>query len=272
MWKMTGRRNLPMVDDDSWYGDAAAHDIFAWAGYPDDFNPSQAAGGFMVHDTEDPENLGSFKLPFAKVVDGRLKASKSGISAVKQRLSATDIPTDLKDTVMAACDKYQGMMKKAGMMGKETPVYTYTWVGFPMNAWEDRDPEKEHRIIPLKLIESDIAYQAGRIEAGSAQDYGPLQVRHKDDLEIGRVLVREVLPGTRTTIEAGTIADPNVGEMLYTAQEHGKEWRMSHRYHFLMRAKEYIGIRKFESTLTTPQYATNTRTRFRVVRVEKAGA
>lgn len=67
----------------AWDASAAETRIRKWAGGPakETMDWGKYAQAFFWHDTSDPENFGSYKLPFADVVDGDLKAVTSGIFA-----------------------------------------------------------------------------------------------------------------------------------------------------------------------------------------------
>lgn len=111
-WKVGASRTLPIDEtDDEWDGPAAAAAIFDWAG-GDDFDPKQARKGFLVYDAAAPKLRGSYKLPIARVVDGRLKVPKAAIRAAASRLSQTDIPGAVQTAAGEVLDHYK---EKAGM-------------------------------------------------------------------------------------------------------------------------------------------------------------
>lgn len=108
-WVVGASRNLPIASDESWDGGAAAGAIFEWAG-GDDFSSEKARQGFLVYDSESPDRRGSYKLPFAVVSGGALKASPAGIRAAASRLPQTDIPADVKTKAEAVIDHYEARM------------------------------------------------------------------------------------------------------------------------------------------------------------------
>jgi hypothetical protein len=61
-----------------WDGAAAAKRMLDAAGFDGD-NPdiAKAARGFLLHDAANPMLRSSYKLPFADIVDGELKAIKA---------------------------------------------------------------------------------------------------------------------------------------------------------------------------------------------------
>ena len=74
-------------------------------------DPAKAKRGFLAYDHHNPKLKGSYKLPFADLVGGDLKAYKSGIDAAASRLPDTDIPDDVKTKVRAVIDSYEKRMK-----------------------------------------------------------------------------------------------------------------------------------------------------------------
>ncbi len=105
-WKATGKTDLPLAGDDrDWDGDAAEDAIFEWAGWPDSEDPDKARQGFFAYKDDEATEKKSYKLPFATVVDGELKAVPSGIHAVAVVLEGGRGGVDLPDDVIAEVRK-----------------------------------------------------------------------------------------------------------------------------------------------------------------------
>lgn len=122
-WKVGAARDLPLDDKDGWDGPAAAKRMLDAAGFDGD-NPDseKARRGFLIHDAANPSLRGSYKLPFADIVDGSLKAIKGGVSAAKGRLDQTDAPKAVLDEAAAVIDHYE---TEAGAGGdKSAPTIT----------------------------------------------------------------------------------------------------------------------------------------------------
>lgn len=89
----SGSGDLPLAPlTKQWDGDGASERLAKWAssdgsGAPDKIDWGKYRKGFFWYDSEKPENVASFKLPFADVFGGGLKAVWSGISAVAGVLS-----------------------------------------------------------------------------------------------------------------------------------------------------------------------------------------
>jgi HK97 family phage prohead protease len=107
-WKVGAARDLPIDDADGWDGAAAAKRMLDAAGFDGDHpDAAHAARGFLIHDAANPMLRGSYKLPFADIVGGELKAVKGGISAAKARLDQTDAPADVLDEAGDVIDGYE---------------------------------------------------------------------------------------------------------------------------------------------------------------------
>lgn len=115
-WMCHASSDLEIWYEDSWDGDKAKEDIFAFAGWPDDPDEDAAMGGFLAHDESAPLEKGSFKLPFAIIREcpdcGELEmfASSAGLKAAASRLPQTDIPDDCKQAARAVLDTYMQRM------------------------------------------------------------------------------------------------------------------------------------------------------------------
>jgi HK97 family phage prohead protease len=107
-FKVGAARDLPLDDAATWDGAAAAKRMLDAAGFDGDSpDAAKAELGFLIHDGANPDLRSSYKLPFADIVDGALKASKAGISAAKGRLSQSDAPQDVRDAAAAVIDGYE---------------------------------------------------------------------------------------------------------------------------------------------------------------------
>lgn len=111
-WIVAPDANLPIDDKATWDGPAAADRMLDAAGFNGDSpDPAKARRGFLAYDHHNPKLKGSYKLPFADVVDGVLKAFKSGIDAAASRLPDTDVPDDVKTKARVVIDGYEKRMK-----------------------------------------------------------------------------------------------------------------------------------------------------------------
>lgn len=112
-WKCGASRNLSLDEDSSWDGPAAAKAIFAACGFDGDKpDVGKARKAFLAYDSASPGLRGSYKLPFATLVDGRMVAVAAGLRAAASRLPKTDIPDDVADKARAVIDHYEGKMTK----------------------------------------------------------------------------------------------------------------------------------------------------------------
>jgi len=119
-WKVTGSTNLPLGDRERrWDGTRARKRIFNWAGGENNLHTAKTKRAFFAYDDAEAENLTAYKLPFADVVGGELKAMPRGLFAVAQVLrgarDGADLPEDVLRSVRRKVTTYY---KK---MGEEAP-------------------------------------------------------------------------------------------------------------------------------------------------------
>ena len=100
-WKVSGSTNLKLGDRARVWDEAAARGrIFRWAGWEDHPQPRKAQRAFLAYDAAAPENLTAYKLPFADVVGGELKAMPRGLFAVAQPLRGSRDGVDIPEAVL----------------------------------------------------------------------------------------------------------------------------------------------------------------------------
>jgi hypothetical protein len=135
-WQVCGSTGLPVGNREREWDEQNARDrIFAWAGWEDHPDPEKARHAFFAYDDDKPTNLTSYKLPFADVVDGKLKAMPRGLFAVAQVLrGARDgihLPEEVLRSARQRAETYYHKMderapwqEKGGtsMPGKLTPA------------------------------------------------------------------------------------------------------------------------------------------------------
>lgn len=107
-WKVGALDDLPLADCETWDGAAASKRMLDDAGFDGeapDF--AKAARGFLIHDAANPVLRSSYKLPFADIVDGELKAIKSGVAAARSRIDQSDAPAAVRDEAKEIADEYE---------------------------------------------------------------------------------------------------------------------------------------------------------------------
>jgi HK97 family phage prohead protease len=115
-WKVGASLTLPIADDEAWDGPAAEASIFEQAGFDrpaTSRNTALARKGFLAYDAAGLAEKDAYRLPFAKVVDGRLTVVPSGLRAAAARLAHADIPADVAEKARAVIDHYEAKMKDA---------------------------------------------------------------------------------------------------------------------------------------------------------------
>ena len=115
-WKVGGARDLPLGDKTkAWDADAAEKRIRKWATRSDgEVDWKRHGRAFALHDTESPENFGSYKLPFADVIGGMLTAMPKGIMAAGGVLQGArggvDVPEAMQKMAKAMLGGYYRKM------------------------------------------------------------------------------------------------------------------------------------------------------------------
>ncbi|WP_199570538.1 phage minor head protein [Streptomyces murinus] len=118
---VSGDVDLPIHDDPdrAWDGGAAKKNILAWATDDNgDVDPDKLGSGYLWRDDDaDPATAAAYKLPFADVIDGKLKVIAAGVYAVASVLQGgmggVDLPDDDRDAVKARVTTLYGRIAKA---------------------------------------------------------------------------------------------------------------------------------------------------------------
>ena len=147
-WRCGAARDLPIARDGAWDGPAAAKRMLDAAGiggaHP---KPDIAKRGFLLYDAANANLRGSYKLPFADKIGGKLTAHASGIRAAASRLPQTDAPEREKQRARQIIDHYEARMaeeeKKPDSEKAEVPLLRPT----PPH----RMPHLAHRIFNTPL-------------------------------------------------------------------------------------------------------------------------
>lgn len=105
-WKASASRDLPVDDKSQWDGDAAAERMLAAAGN----DPTKSRRGFLI--CASGNERGGYKLPFADIVGGELKAIAGGLRAAASRLPQIDAPQAVKDEARRVLDGYFARLRK----------------------------------------------------------------------------------------------------------------------------------------------------------------
>jgi HK97 family phage prohead protease len=113
-WRVDPDTELDIDATDEWDSADAAGRMFDAGGIDGDApDHPQIRRGFLIHDATSPELRDSYKLPFADVKDGTLKAVKGGIAAARAGLSQVDVPEDVRTQAGTVLDAYEARMDPA---------------------------------------------------------------------------------------------------------------------------------------------------------------
>lgn len=149
-WKASGSTSLPLGDREREWDQAAARQrIFRWAGWEDKPSSAKAKRAFFAYDDAEPTNLTAYKLPFADVVNGELKAMPRGLFAVAQMLRGARDGVDVPETVLRSARRKVATYYHH--MGEEAP-------------WEEEPGGKEKhagKLTPAKHRKATAAARRG---------------------------------------------------------------------------------------------------------------
>ncbi|OUC94008.1 hypothetical protein [Streptosporangium minutum] len=111
---VTRFQDLPLADRDRhWDADEADKRVRAWAGAEEEPN-AKYREAHIWYDGDSPDEFGSYKLPFADVVDGELKAVPRAVMAagavVQGARGGVDVPKEDVDRIKAHLAKYYAKM------------------------------------------------------------------------------------------------------------------------------------------------------------------
>jgi hypothetical protein len=178
--KISGKKGLPLADREaSWTASSAKKRVAKWAssdgsGDKDKINWSKFGQAFVVlRNEEESENMGSYALPFADVIEGSLKAVPRGVFAVSAVLMGARGGVDLSDSdrksAMKFCEDYYGMMDMEAPWQREGR-------GLDLEAWE---------IIQLFLD------KFGLIKIEEMSMFGPIEEENRDEFKSAGVSILE---------------------------------------------------------------------------------
>ena len=113
--KVGASRNLPIGDDPDWDAEGAAASIFDHCELDGD-SPDKgfARKGFLVYDAATAGERAAYKLPFAKMVEGRLTVSPSGLRGAAHALAESDLPDDVREKAEAVIAHYEAKLAPEG--------------------------------------------------------------------------------------------------------------------------------------------------------------
>ena len=129
----TAYQNLPIVEK-AWDAGAAKKRVAAWAG-GDDMDWSKYGKAFLWFDSADKEKIGSYKLPYADVIDGGLKAISRGIFAAAAAIQGARGGVDIPEADIARIRAHLARYYKR--MDKEVPWSSSDIVTFRLDELQD---------------------------------------------------------------------------------------------------------------------------------------
>lgn len=115
--RVSGDPDLPLAPREyGWSASAAERRVRAWATDGDEIDWARYRRAFFWYDEDNPERLDAYKLGFADVIDGELRAIPRGIFAVAAALmgarGGVDIPAGEVAGVKSRVERYYARMRE----------------------------------------------------------------------------------------------------------------------------------------------------------------
>lgn len=210
---ITGSTDLPVASRDrSWDGDAARQRIFElFTGDDGEVDTSGVARAFLWHDpdSDDAQNMSSWKLPFADVLNGHLEIVPAGVAALAggRGVGAADIPEEIQDRLQArVCALYDRVRREFE-----------DWPTCPFD-------------------EDDVNASAEAALVAAKSSLPPVELFMDPKLDQLTALVREVQPDGTVRV-FGHLSDPNschrgFRDQCMTPPESQTDYSLFHRYPF----------------------------------------
>lgn len=165
-WRCGAARDLPITQAGTWDGPAAAKRMLDAAGIGGERpQPDVAKRGFLLYDAANPTLRGSYKLPFADKIDGKLTAHAAGIRAAASRLPQTDAPERERQRARQILDIYEQRLAKDGG-DKETGA-----IGMPLTL-RARPSTHMLTLAGRRLFDAPLALHPARAAADVSALFG----------------------------------------------------------------------------------------------------
>jgi len=128
---VAGHEPAKAPEDMAWDGDGARKRLAEWAssdgsGDKDKIDFDKYRTGFAWYDEEEPELVGSYKLPHHDIVDGEFKVVWNGVSAAGAACQGSrggvDIPEDDMDAVKAHLEKHYAQFSRTPAWKEEKSI------------------------------------------------------------------------------------------------------------------------------------------------------
>ena len=225
-WVVKAARDLPIAMTNSWDGPAASNRMLDAAGIGGD-NPdyAKACRGFLVCDTANPELRGGYKLPFADIMGGTLKADSNGLSAAAQRLPQTDIPDNVRTEAQGVIDGYKAKINKPpksmhhaysvfeikALLEDQRIIEGIATTPTPDRSGDVVDPKGAKFQLPLPLLwQHDSSQPIGKILDAIVSDQG-IKIRGQIANVPEPGVLKDRLDEAWQTLKAGLVGGLSIG-------------------------------------------------------------
>jgi HK97 family phage major capsid protein/HK97 family phage prohead protease len=158
-------QDLPLADmEREWDAGEAVKRVKNWATTNDEVDFAKYRRAFLWYDSENPELLGSYKLPIADVIDGSLKAVPRAIfaaaAAIQGARGGVDIPDADKERIRNVLSKYYEKMDRTPPWEEEGINENTTNKKEGVNNMEQENKKETEQLDIKQIIEETLkAYE-----------------------------------------------------------------------------------------------------------------
>jgi HK97 family phage prohead protease len=137
------KQDVPLATRDrAWDGAAAESRVRNWAGGEEDIDWTKYRKAFMWYDADNRDQFGSYKLGYADIVDGELRAVPRGIFAIAAVLQGgrggVNIPAEDKTRIKGIVSRWYAQMRKEFDDETIVPPWDESGLEIPMAEEKER--------------------------------------------------------------------------------------------------------------------------------------
>jgi HK97 family phage prohead protease len=137
------KQDLPLAGREvAWDGSAADKRVRNWAGGEEDMDWAKYRRAFMWYDADNRDQFGSYKLGYADIVDGELRAVPRGIFAIAAVLQGgrggVNIPEEDKTRIKGIVSRWYAQMRREFDDDTIVPPWDESGLEIPMGEEKER--------------------------------------------------------------------------------------------------------------------------------------
>jgi HK97 family phage prohead protease len=133
------KQDLPLAGPEvAWDGSAADKRVQNWVSSDENVDWTRYRKAFMWYDADNRDQFDSYRLPYADIVDGELRAVPRGIFAVAGRLNQANIPEEDKTRIKGIVTRWYAQMRKEFDDETIVPPWDESGLEIPMSEEKER--------------------------------------------------------------------------------------------------------------------------------------